>query len=146
MLNPDDSYLVYTDGSCYTGDRIGSWAWVAIDGDDNEVMGGGVNRDTTISRMELLGPIDALETIYDDCGPSTILVYSDSEYVVLGITNRRRQRKKNNDLWDWLDEVVDAHEHVEFEHVRGHSGDYYNELVDREAHRLRKEAQCNAIS
>lgn len=141
MLNSDGCYLVYTDGSCWHGDRIGSYAWVAIDGDGNEITDGGVERDTTITRCELLGPIAALETIYADCGPSVILVHSDSEIVVKGITDRNRARNVAHDLWMWLDDIVDSHEHVEFEHVKGHSGNHYNELVDKLATKLRKEGQ-----
>lgn len=138
-------FVVYTDGSCFTGDRIGAYAWVAIDEDDNESTGGSWVADTTISRMELSGPIEALDYIYRVMGPCVVLVYSDSEYVVKGITDRRRARRKNNDLWDMLDETVDAHELVEFEHVRGHAGNHYNELCDQMAGDLRKEGQKHAV-
>lgn len=141
MLNPRDSYLVFTDGSCWTGDRIGAYAWVAIDGDGNEELQGKSELDTTISRMELMGPINALEWILKHCGSSVILVQSDSEYVVLGATNRRRKRKKNVDLWLWLDGLIDKHELVAFEHVKGHAGDHYNEMVDTLAGELRRGAQ-----
>lgn len=141
MLNSDRAYEVYSDGSCWTGDRIGSYAWVAIDGDGNEELQGGAEYDTTISRMELMGPLAALDWIYEERGPSVILVQSDSQYVVMGITDRSRKRKINEDLWDLLDAIVDAHELVHFEHVKGHAGDHYNEMVDDLAGKLRKEAQ-----
>lgn len=144
MINPNDSYLVYTDGSCWHGDRIGAYAWVAIDGEGNELMDGGVERDSTITRMELWGPIAALETIYEINGPSVVLVYSDSEIVVKGITDRSRARRVAHDLWEWLDDLVDSHELVVFEHVRGHNGDHYNEMVDVHAGKLRREAQAYA--
>jgi ribonuclease HI len=140
-------FEVYTDGSCWTGDRIGAWAWVAVDGDDAHrdpepyELGGGAARDTTISRMELLGPLEALLWIFDTHGPSYVMVYSDSEYVVLGITHRHRARRKNTDLWDDLDLIVDSHEAVEFEHVKGHAGNHYNEICDEHAGKLRKAMQ-----
>jgi ribonuclease HI len=137
-------FIVYTDGSCFTGDRVGSYAYVVIDEDDLEYTGGLWEYDTTISRMELMGPIAALETIRLMRGPSIVLVYSDSQYVVLGITHRKRQRNKNVDLWDRLDAAVDAHELVEFAHVKGHNGDHYNEMCDEMATKLRKEGQQNA--
>lgn len=144
MLNPDDSYLVYTDGSCWAGDRVGAYAWVAIDSDDNEELQGAPEWDTTISRMELMGPIKALEHIYDHCGPSVCLVNSDSEYVVLGAMNPRRKRRANVDLWLWLDELIDKHTLVILEHVRGHAGNYHNEMVDKLAGELRVGAQNEA--
>lgn len=142
MLNTNDSYLVYADGSCWHGDRIGAYAWVAIDSDDNEYMSGGSEHDTTITRCELLGPIKALEFLYEACGPSVVLIYSDSEVVVKGAMDRSRTRNVAHDLWEWLDSLMDFHELVELEHVRGHQGDHYNEMVDDHAGKLRKEAQA----
>jgi len=116
---------------------------VAIDEDDNVIEGGGYQHDTTISCMELMGPWEALDQILTFRGPSVVLVHSDSQYVVMGITDRKRKRKVNNELWDMLDEVVDAHELVVFEHVKGHAGDHYNEIVDDMAGKFRKEGQTS---
>lgn len=134
-------YIVYTDGSCWTGDRIGAYAWVIVNEQNKERQGGDWEVDTTISRMELSGPIVALDMILMMCGPSVILLYSDSQYVTMGATDRSRQRKKNVDLWNKLDWLVDQHELVAFEHVKGHDGDHYNEMCDELAGQLRKEGQ-----
>jgi ribonuclease HI len=91
--------------------------------------------------MELMGPLEALTQLLMFRGPSVAIVYSDSEYVVKGITDRSRARRKNIDLWEALDDVVDAHELVVFEHVRGHQGDHYNEICDKMAGDLRREGQ-----
>ena len=135
-------YLIFTDGSCFTGDRIGAYAWLIADEDDVIGPEGTSAEDTTISRMELSGPIAALDVCYQIGGPSVCLVYSDSEYVVKGITDRSRARKCNNDLWDLLDEIVDSHALVVFEHVKGHAkddtGHPYNDAVDKKAGELRK--------
>ena len=131
MPESSDKLLhAYTDGSCHHVDRIGGWAWVAIDSFGEETHGGGSDVDTTISRMEMLAAIDVLEELYARCGPCEIVLYSDSEYVVKGITNRSRKRNKNVDLWDWLDNVSDAHFEVTYQHVRGHQGNHYNETAD----------------
>lgn len=131
----------YTDGSCWTGDRIGGWGWVVIDHDGHIYDHGGSQSDTTISCMELYAMIDCLEFILDACGPSDIVVYSDSQYAILGITDRTRARKVNKDLWKALDYVTDAHSSVKYEHVRGHKGNLGNELADEIAGRARKERQ-----
>lgn len=145
----DKPFHVYTDGSCYTGDRIGGWAWVAIDPYGSEDHGGGSDIDTTISRMELCGPIDALEYLYELYGPIEVVLYSDSEYVVKGITDRTRNRNKNADLWVWLDEITDSHVAVTYQHVRGHQGNHYNEVADKLAGEFRlgrKEEEDGALT
>lgn len=135
------AFIVYTDGSCWTGDRIGAYSWICINEDDDEYCGGSWEADTTISRMELRGPIEALDAIYSSFGSSVILIYSDSEYVVLGATDQSRKRNKNVDLWDTLDAFVSLHEYVGFEHVKGHDGAKYNELADKLAGDLRAKGQ-----
>lgn len=137
----DEGLIVYTDGSCHNADRIGGWAWVAVDPIDRMALDAGSARDTTISRMELTAPIQALFDIYEEFGPSTVLVVSDSEYVVLGATDRRRKRNKNVDLWLELDELVDLHEGVEFIHTKGHAGDPGNEIADKLAGEMRLAAK-----
>lgn len=135
------AFLLYTDGSCWTGDRIGGWAWLAIDEFGEERCGYGSAEDTTISRMELTAAIMGLVHIGARFGPSCIELYSDSEYVVRGITERSRKRNLNQDLWDLLDQCTDAHKAVTYQHVRGHSGEYGNEEVDKLAGFARKARQ-----
>lgn len=141
MLNRNDSYLCYVDGSCWTKNRIGSYAWIAVDSDFNEYLDGGVEHDTTISQMELFAPTKALEFLRELAGPSIILICSDSEYVVKGISDPTRKRNKNISWWDRLDKAVGAHELVAFDHVKGHSGEHYNEMVDAHCDKLRRAAQ-----
>jgi ribonuclease HI len=141
MLNTDNDYIVFTDGSCWTGDRIGGYAFVIIDEEDNTHSGGGSDEDTTISRMELMGAISSLEFIHERCGPSVVLLYSDSQYVVLGAMDKTRARRLNVDLWHRLDSVMGQHRLVHLEHVRGHKGDHYNELADDLAGDFRKARQ-----
>ncbi len=125
------TFDLYTDGSCHAGDRIGGWAWHCPSLDDGDDYG--YEYDTTISRMELKAVIMGLAEIGRKHGPSIVNVFSDSEYVVKGITDRSRKRNHNQDLWRLLDQVTDAHEAVTYQHVRGHSGDDGNERVDQMA-------------
>ena len=39
------------------------------------------------------------------------------------------ERNKNNDLWDKMDEAIKNLD-IEWKHVKGHSGDKFNELCD----------------
>jgi ribonuclease HI len=75
-----------------------------------------------------------------------VSLYTDSEYVRLGITEwidrwkrngwRTADRKpvKNSDLWLRLDEATGQHD-VEWHWVRGHAGDPGNERADELANR-----------
>jgi ribonuclease HI len=129
-LDPSEGIALFTDGSAWTGDRIGGWAWVALDAFGNEDAGYGCASDTTNNRMEMQAWIEGLIWTFKACGSCEVLVYSDSEYVGLGAMNRRRARKINLDLWDDLDKAIDLHPIVEFVHVKGHGDSYYNDLVD----------------
>jgi ribonuclease HI len=130
-LDPSEGLGLFTDGSASTKDRSGGWAYVIIDAFDGEHHASGGASDTTISRMELSAWIKGLDCIYDCFGPSTIVVWSDSEYVGLGAMDRTRKRNKNVDLWDELDMIIDNHLYVEFRHVKGHNGDVFNEMCDK---------------
>lgn len=138
MLDPSYGVLVFTDGSAWHKDRTGGWAWLAIDGFDNEVRRFGSVLDTSIGRMEMTAAIEALNAVREACGPCDVLLYSDSEFVVLGINDKTRTRRKNKDLWKLLDEAVEAHECVVIEHVYGHQDSHYNNVVDELAGRARR--------
>jgi ribonuclease HI len=45
---------------------------------------------------------------------------------------------KNRDLWVALDAAIDQHTYVEFTHIKGHSGNGWNERVDKLASKARK--------
>ncbi len=138
------NYIVYTDGSAYTGDRSGGYAWLIVDENDVEETGGGYEVDTTISRMELMAVISALTKIMlledqQEHG-SVVLVYSDSEYVVKGFMDKSRKRLKNVDLWDVLENLASWFELVHLEHIKGHAGHADNEAVDNLAGEFRQKA------
>jgi ribonuclease HI len=99
----------------------------------------GPEADTTNNRMELMAAIRGLEALTKPC---QVLLQSDSQYVVKGITSwlkdwKRRNWKKadgkpvlNADLWQALDAQLARH-HVEARWVKGHAGHAENERVDR---------------
>lgn len=134
-----DTIVVYTDGACSGNPGPGGWAWaVAPKGDPSR---SGSEGHTTNQRMEILAALDAIREFADD--PRTIVVVSDSAYVVKCFTenwwkgwlargwrNSQRQPVANRDLWEPLIELVNSRGRVEFEWVKGHSGDPMNDLVD----------------
>lgn len=132
---------VYTDGACQGNPGPGGWAW-AVPGPDGLADGpyaSGAEAWTTNQRMELTAVLRALDALD---GPVQVL--SDSTYVVncfrqrwwagwekRGWRNARGQAVANQDLWRPLVETVRARGDVSFEWVKGHSGDRFNDLVDR---------------
>ena len=93
---------------------------------------------TTNNRMELLAVIKALESINHHL---EITIYTDSKYVINGITswikkwktndwkNSSKTPVKNIDLWKILD-ISSQKKKIKWEWVKGHSGNTYNDKVD----------------
>ena len=106
------------------------------DGTEKELFGG--ERATTNNRMELTAVIEALGALKR---PSHVILHTDSQYVMKGITEWIRGWKvkgwktaskepvKNADLWRTLDEAVARHE-IQWVWVKGHSGHNGNERAD----------------
>lgn len=135
--------IIYTDGACSKNGRSGAsggWAYIIHLPDGSSISASEHVPDTTNNRMELMAIIASLERCYGD-----IVVYSDSQYAIKGITSWIHSWKrcgwkkadgpvKNRDLWEILDMLVsDSKRHVEFRWVRGHNGDPMNEAVDKMA-------------
>lgn len=128
---------IYTDGACDPNPGPGGWAALLLF-DRREVIITGAEKDTTNNRMELTGAIQALVALER---PSSIDFRTDSQYLRRGITewmpnwrarNWRRKGGKlaNVDLWQALDKATQGHE-IEWNWVRGHSGDRNNQRVDQ---------------
>lgn len=145
-LNPAEGIAVFTDGSAYAKDKTGGWSWVAIDAYDGIWWESAGCREVTISQMELMAIGSAIHDIqYDlemeghDPQQCDLLVYSDSEYAVLGLNDKTRRRNKNLDYWKVAENFIGNWNSVTFEHVKGHAGYEYNELADKLAGSARKE-------
>ena len=129
---------IYTDGACSGNPGKGGWG-ALIQENDNEKKLSGSELNTTNNRMELTAVIKALEQ-YDEA--REIEVFTDSKYVMQGITEwiknwknnhwKTSQKKdvKNKDLWILLDTVSAKHD-IKWSWVKGHAGDYGNEIADK---------------
>jgi ribonuclease HI len=133
---------IYADGECKGNPGPGGWgAIVRTAGVERELCGG--ERQTTNNRMELTAVIRALESLE---APSTVEVYTDSQYVQKGISEwlqdwKRRDWRtadkkpvKNVDLWQSLERVAAAHR-VTWHWIKGHAGHAENERADALANR-----------
>ena len=129
--------LIYTDGACKGNPGKGGWGVVIIDNDlKKELSGSSIN--TTNNIMEMTAAIKALSyfKIKKD-----ILIFTDSKYVLLGITewiynwkknnwqNKKKEQVKNKKLWLDLDRLNQYHK-VEWKWVKAHNGDPGNERAD----------------
>lgn len=78
---PETSAEIYTDGSCYTQNRTGTWVAIVLYGTAKKVLYDTVP-DTTHNRMELMAVIKGIQYLLSHCDSDTpIRVYSDSQYV-----------------------------------------------------------------
>ena len=138
MSNLD--YIIYTDGACSGNPGSGGWAAIIFNktsGLKTEKIGGEIK--TTNNRMELMAIIEALESIPKY---SKLEIFTDSKYVINGIelwikkwkTNdwlgSNKKKIKNKDLWIKLDFLSNQFQ-IKWSWVKGHSGDKYNEEVDK---------------
>ena len=128
---------IFTDGACSGNPGPGGWGAILRSGaHEKEIFGGETL--TTNNRMELMAAIRSLETLKR---PSTVMLYTDSRYVMDGLTKwlprwkangwKTTDKKpvKNADLWRALDEAVTRHD-VVWRWVRGHDGHLENERAD----------------
>ncbi len=138
---------LYTDGACSGNPGPGGWGTVAYfeDGSCHEL--GGRDSATTNNRMEMQAAISALQFFVGTSQTEQCILYTDSEYLIKGITQWVKGWKKkgwktaagkpvlNQDLWetlDALDRQVQSQTKVpvSWQHVRGHSGNAGNERCD----------------
>lgn len=131
---------IYTDGSSRGNPGPGGYGAVLIMGDKVLEIGGRENM-TTNNRMELTACIEALKTVSSGLSSGTITLYSDSEYVVKGMTlwiqgwqkkGWRTASKKevlNRDLWEKLLSVSQGKD-IKWLHVDGHADNEGNNRCD----------------
>ena len=129
---------IYTDGACSGNPGRGGWGALIQENDDEKKLSGS-ELNTTNNRMELTAVIKALEH-YNEA--KEIEIFTDSKYVMQGITEwiknwksnhwKTSQKKdvKNKDLWVLLDTVSAKHD-IKWSWVKGHAGDYGNEIADK---------------
>ena len=129
--------IIYTDGACRGNPGPGGWgALIKFDIVQKEIFGGQNN--TTNNQMELSAAIEGLSTLKEPC---SVELFTDSRYVMDGITQWIQNWKKNNwktsskkevknkELWQKLDQLMSYHQ-VKWNWVKGHSGDPGNEVAD----------------
>lgn len=137
--------IIYTDGACKGNPGIGGWGAILMYGDKTKEIYG-YAPETTNNRMELSAVIEALKVIKRNC---PITIFTDSQYVKRGITEwidgwikKNWKSVKNVDLWQELYPLSKQYD-IDWQWVRGHNGDKYNERADELANLAITLAQQN---
>ena len=136
------SIEIYTDGACRGNPGMGGWgAIIQFQNNSKELFGG--RAETTNNQMEMQAVIEGLKALKEPC---KIILYTDSKYVMDGITSWSHGWKKNNwktankkpvknmELWQELDQLVNQHE-ITWKWVKGHAGIPGNERADELANK-----------
>jgi ribonuclease HI len=135
--------IVFTDGAAKGNPGPGGWGAIVVTPDRRVAELGGGSPHTTNNRMELSGAIAALQHVVSQPGP--IAIYTDSTYLIQGITQwvwgwRKRGWKTaqggdvlNRELWEQLSSLIGARARgeVDWHWVRGHVGTPGNERADQ---------------
>ncbi|MFC7340912.1 ribonuclease HI [Saccharopolyspora griseoalba] len=141
---------LFTDGACSGNPGPGGWGVVLRYGDHEKELYG-ADAETTNNKMELTAVIEGLAALTRPM--PQVRVFTDSTYVLKGITEWMRgwkrngwmtsakQPVKNAELWQRLDAECARHGDVQWEWVKGHAGHPGNERADKLACRGRDEAR-----
>lgn len=139
------STIIFTDGASRGNPGPGGWGTVVffpIDKNKNKVLElGGSEKNTTNNKMEMTAVINGLKFINDKKIKDEIIIYTDSSYVVNGITkwifgwiknNWKTKNKEdvlNKDLWKKMF-VLTQDKKITWKIIKGHSGISANERCD----------------
>lgn len=123
-------YIIHTDGAYSRKHDEGAFAFVLCDGNGREFNRSAwkIERETN-NRAELKAIIAAL--YYLPQNAKYVRVESDSQYA-LNTLFHGWARNKNTDLFEAFERVVRKRNmEIDAVWVKGHSGDYFNELCDK---------------
>lgn len=119
-------FYIYTDGSYKMSKSIGCAAFMAYLNDQLIFQYAKLFHNSTSQRMEMLAVIIALESLKYS---TTLTIFTDSMYIV-GTVTKGWKRNANHDLWNRMFTQLKRHK-VSFQHVKGHSNNDKNNLVDK---------------
>ena len=141
--------IIFTDGSSRGNPGPGGWGSIVVS-DKKIIELGGREAMTTNNRMELTSAIEALKTLESRTSQTLripIVIYSDSQYVIKGITewidgwvakgwkNSQKKAVVNRDLWEKLLQAS-QNKKIVWKFVKGHADTAGNVRCDEIATRF----------
>lgn len=150
--NHQDSYVAYTDGSCLKNPGVGGWAAIILKNNNIYKELSGSEEFTTNNRMEMRAALEVLRYV----SQGSLVIHTDSEYLKNGITqwikkwivsNWMTSANKpvlNQDLWQEIARL--NRNNIQWEWVKGHSGNIYNDMVDKIAHKAAQSLKNKMVS
>lgn len=130
--------IIFSDGSSRGNPGPGGWGAIVAHSGKVYELGDG-EKHTTNNRMELMGAIEALNSLKNV--KESIILNTDSSYVINGITkwvfgwqkngwiNSQKENVVNRDLWEKLIEASKGKK-IKWNYVGGHIGIHGNERCD----------------
>ena len=127
---------IYTDGSCLYNPGPGGWAVLILEDEwEWEISGNDTN--TTNNKMELQAVVEAIKFVNTQSLGNDLCIYSDSQYVINGITKwienwikKEWKKIKNVELWKELYKLT-KEKNIQWEWVKAHADNKYNNRVDK---------------
>ncbi len=136
--------IIFTDGSSRGNPGPGGWGAI-ISTSEKVIERGGGEKNTTNNRMELTAALQALKEIKTNTEKNNVIIYTDSSYLIQGITKwvrgwvrngwmtATKEPVTNQDIWEKLITVVEqveTHHPISWTYIKGHVGIPGNERVD----------------
>ena len=134
---------IYTDGSSLGNPGPGGWGVVITEQEKIKKELGGFEKNTTNNKMEIRAVIESLKYLKQNNFNKEAIIFVDSNYVLLGITEWifnwqkngwKTANKKpvlNQDLWQELFLLKEnCPAMLSWQKVKGHSGHTFNEKAD----------------
>ncbi|MFA6315149.1 MAG: ribonuclease HI [Candidatus Paceibacterota bacterium] len=142
-MNPASNITIFTDGSSRGNPGPGGWGAIIVDKKEDQNKShireiGGSEKNTTNNRMELTAVLRAIGSTANE---TVSTVYTDSSYVINGITKwihgwkrngwqtKAKEDVLNKDLWEELDRNIN-NKKISWKYVGGHVGIAGNERCD----------------
>lgn len=143
MMDTEPLYM-YTDGACVPNPGKAAYAFLLDYKGVRKMANGVLDEETsTNQRAEVTAAIKAFEALKPGTRNLTIIVTSDSQYLIKSMRGEWKART-NLDLFTRLRELVHPH-HVTWEWVKGHSGHPQNEIVDTLAESTAQKAYKDSL-
>lgn len=145
---------IFTDGSCLRNPG-GKGGWAALICYDKPKQLFGHSPSTTNNQMEMIAALEGMKAVEK---PSHLTVYSDSQYLINGMTSwvwnwreagwckANGQLVSNIKIWKALITESQRHLSVKWQWIKGHAGHRENTIVDRLAGQAAREQIGQAVS